>query len=131
MKHDHSIEPHEWLTKAEHELAAAQTLFQQDGFSDTVTVHCHQTAEKALKAALLFLKTDFPFTHDLTVLVQLCREKNDSFSELQDVVIALSPLYVEQRYPFIDVEPYTQDELKHFLSAAEQIYQFVQTVVKQ
>lgn len=130
MKHDHSNEPREWLTKAEHELAAAQTLFQEDGFADTIAVHYHQTAEKALKAALLSLKIDFPFTHDLTILLQLCTNKNDSFLELKETAITLSPLYIEQRYPFMDVEPYSHEELKHFLSAAQQIFQFVQIVLQ-
>lgn len=125
MKPEHSNEPDEWLEKAAHELDAAEKLFQQDGFPDTISVHCHQTAEKALKAALLSFSADFPFIHDLTILLQLCTEKNNSFSEIEDLVIALAPLYIQQRYPFMEQEPYSDEEIEYFLMAARQVYEFV------
>lgn len=37
----HSTEPQEWLSKAYHDLDAAQKLFAEEGFPDTIAIHCH------------------------------------------------------------------------------------------
>ena len=37
--------------------------------------HAHQTVEKALKVALIFLQIDFQRTHDLNVLQDLLPER--------------------------------------------------------
>lgn len=125
MKFNNSKEPKEWLNKAYHDLIAAKTLFEQDGFPDTITVHCHQTAEKALKSALLKLGVDYPFTHDLSLLVKLCIKHDKKFKNIHEASIKLSPLYEEERYPFVEQESYTNKELQNFIQLAEKIYNFV------
>lgn len=45
---------------------------------------------------------------------------------MQDTAIALSPLYEEERYPFIETGVYSDEELKMFLEQAEQLYRFVE-----
>ncbi|MFA4873640.1 MAG: HEPN domain-containing protein [Patescibacteria group bacterium] len=96
--HD-SKEPFEWLEKARHDCVAAVKLLEYGGHADTIAVHCHQAAEKALKAALLGMGIDYPFTHDLTLLVQLCIDQDDSFGVLRDAMVRLAPLYERERYP--------------------------------
>ncbi len=130
MKHKNSQEPQEWLEKAHHDLVAAKNLFKQDGFPDTIAVHCHQTAEKALKGALLWLGIDYPFTHDLSLLIKLCCDKDNAFKNITDVAIKLSPLYEEERYPFAEEEPYTDEELEDFIALAENIYNFIKERIK-
>lgn len=122
MKHHDNKEPLEWLEKAWHDLDAAKKLLQEDGFPDTITFHCHQVAEKSLKGALLWLGVDYPFTHDLTLLIQHCIQKDVDFQDLQDYAIQLSPLYEEQRYPYSEAEIFTQKELQQFITSADKIY---------
>ncbi len=122
-----SNEPREWLEKAQHDLIAAQTLLEHGGHGDTIAVHCHQAAEKSLKAALLGIGIDYPFTHDLLLLLQLCIEKDVSFGVLKDIGMHLSPLYEKERYPFMGTEEsYTFQELQGFVHMAQEAVEFVQ-----
>lgn len=120
-------EPQEWLEKARHDLVAARKLLEHGGHADTIAVHCHQAAEKALKAALLGMGVDYPFTHDITLLLQLCIEKDVSFGVLKEMGLHLSPLYEKERYPFMGTEEsYTAQELQGFVRMAQEVVEFVQ-----
>jgi HEPN domain-containing protein len=44
-----------WLTKAQHDLAAARKLSDEpDSYLDTAIYHCQQAAEKVIKGFLVF-----------------------------------------------------------------------------
>jgi HEPN domain-containing protein len=89
----------ELLERAADDLAAAHTLFAAQSVSDAmIGFHCQQTVEKALKAVLADRGTDFPFTHDLGLLVELCREAGDFVPESLAGVDALTPFGVRLRY---------------------------------
>lgn len=122
-----SKEPLEWLEKARHELMAARKLLEHGGHADTIVVHCHQAAEKSLKAALLGMGVDYPFTHDLSLLIQLCVERDVSFDTLRDSAIRLAPLYDKERYPFLgSEESYTVEELHEFVRMTQAVVEFVE-----
>lgn len=49
-----------WLTKAQHDLAAAEVLSQSVlSLLDTAIYHCQQAAEKSLKGYLVFCDQEF------------------------------------------------------------------------
>lgn len=61
-----------WLAIAQRDLDSAKRLLTGDPpYRDTAAYHCHQSAEKALKAFLTAAAILFPKTHDLTALVKL------------------------------------------------------------
>ncbi|HEV8580939.1 MAG TPA: HEPN domain-containing protein [Thermoanaerobaculia bacterium] len=64
----------EWVAKAENDLTnAAHTLkLGASCPTDTACFHAQQCVEKYLKALLVAEGTDFPKTHDLEALVDLC-----------------------------------------------------------
>lgn len=63
------------LSLAKEDLAAAEALDQAERVSDApVGFHAQQAVEKALKAALASRDRDFPFTHDIGLLMQLCQD---------------------------------------------------------
>ncbi|MDE0427106.1 MAG: HEPN domain-containing protein [Candidatus Poribacteria bacterium] len=65
-----------WLRHAEEDLTTAETLLGHPHVPPRqVCWHAHQAAEKALKAALIFLQIDFRRTHDLNVLRDLLPER--------------------------------------------------------
>ena len=130
MKHKDSKEPREWLEKAYHDLDAARKLYEQDGFPDTIALHCHQAAEKSLKGGLLWLDVEYPFTHDLNILLQLCLEKDKEFTQLSKAIENLLPLYEEQRYPFDEQEPYSDQELEDYINSTAKIQAFVKEKLK-
>lgn len=67
--------PGDLLALAREDLAAAEALDRAERVSDApVGFHAQQAVEKALKAAIANRDQDFPFTHDLGLLMQLCQD---------------------------------------------------------
>lgn len=63
------------LDLAREDLAAAQALDKAEGVSDSKSgFNAQQAVEKALKAALARQGEDFPFTHDIALLIELCED---------------------------------------------------------
>jgi len=95
-----------WLRKAQSDLVAMDTLLNA-GSLDAAAFHAQQAAEKYIKAFLLNADAEFPYTHNLERLVEICRDVDPSFEELADVVESLTPYAVELRY---DAEFWPSDE---------------------
>jgi HEPN domain-containing protein len=67
--------PGDLLSLAREDLAAAEALDRAERVSDApVGFHAQQAVEKALKAAIASCDQDFPFTHDIGLLMQLCQD---------------------------------------------------------
>lgn len=67
--------PGDLLTLAREDLIAAEALENDERVSDSsVGFHAQQAVEKALKAAISSRGLEFPFTHDLGLLMQLCED---------------------------------------------------------
>ncbi len=91
--------PKDWLTHAKSDLKLAKLGLRQDVLSEQICFHAQQTVEKSLKAVLLFLHIDFPFTHDLEELLDTFEHAGISIpSEFLEVGV-LTPYAVETRYP--------------------------------
>ncbi len=86
-----------WLRKARSdEVAFAASL--NAGAFDAACFHAQQAVEKYLKAFLLHHRKEFPFTHNLAKLVEICAATEPSFRTLIDAVAPLTPYAVELRY---------------------------------
>ena len=67
--------PGDLLSLAREDLAAAEALDRAERVSDApVGFHGQQAVEKALKAVIASRDQDFPFTHDIGLLMQLCQD---------------------------------------------------------
>lgn len=67
--------PGDLLSLAREDLAAAEALDGAERVSDApVGFHAQQAVEKAFKAAIASRDQDFPFTHDIGLLMQLCQD---------------------------------------------------------
>jgi HEPN domain-containing protein len=88
-----------WLRFAHEDLSGAETLLGQSGaYPRHVCWLAQQSAEKTLKAGLIFLQIEFPFTHDLDRLRELLPEGWRIKSELPRLY-SLSVWAIEARYP--------------------------------
>ncbi len=89
-----------WFKKAENDILNAEnTIKMGNPPCDTICFHAQQFAEKYLKGFLTFHKIDFPKTHSLEDLVELCKQVvPDIETELENIEI-LSSYGVEVRYP--------------------------------
>ena len=88
---------HGWVRKAESDLVALDASLGAGAF-DAACFHAQQAAEKYVKAFLIYSDLDFPFSHNLFKLTELCRDSDPSFQVLLPVVQPLTPYAVELRY---------------------------------
>jgi HEPN domain-containing protein len=63
-----------------------------------VGFHAQQAVEKALKAAIAGRDRDFPFTHDLGLLMQLCQDAGLELPGSLNEVDRLTPYAAAIRY---------------------------------
>jgi HEPN domain-containing protein len=97
--------PGDLLALAREDFISADALEKDERISDSpVGFHAQQAVEKALKAALASRDLEFPFTHDLGVLMQLCEDAG--FELPADLADAdrLTPYAAALRYGLGDPE---------------------------
>ena len=98
-----------WLRHAEEDLTTAETLLRQPHVPPRQACwFAHQAAEKALKAVLIFLQTDFQRTHDLNVLRDLLPERWQLKTTLPNLK-NLNRWAIEARYPEDGQDPTETD----------------------
>lgn len=91
--------PGDLLALAREDLAAAEALDRAERVSDApVGFHAQQAVEKALKAAIASRDQDFPFTHDIGLLMQLCQDAGLEFPVDLTEADRLTPYAAAIRY---------------------------------
>lgn len=108
----------EWAAHADDDLRVAQhTLTIHENCPHwLVAYHAQQCAEKYFKAFLVLRGIDFPFTHNIARLLELCSEHADWTESLRDAE-ELSPYAITARYPGDD-EPVTEPEARRAVEIA-------------
>lgn len=86
-----------WLRKARSDEVAMEASLSA-GALDAACFHAQQAAEKYLKAFLVYAGIEFPLTHNLVKLVELCAGSDSAFRSLTRVAATLVPYAVEVRY---------------------------------
>jgi len=115
----------QWLVKARNDLLSAEQLFSTaPPLLDTTVYHCHQVAEKALKAFLTYKEIPFQRIHHLTVLVEQGMEVDPTFETLLDIADILTPYAVAFRYPGDVLEPEYADVVEA-LEISREVLTFV------
>ena len=82
-----------------------------------VAYHAQQCAEKYLKAYLVLHRIDFPHTHRILLLLELCPGKETWEMDLMDAE-ELTPFAVSARYPGED-EVVTESEAQRSIEISE------------
>ncbi|MBA3807261.1 MAG: HEPN domain-containing protein [Solirubrobacterales bacterium] len=78
---------------------AARSLLPVAGVADSILgFHCQQAVEKSLKAAIASRGVEFPYTHDLAGLLELCERSGLKVPGALDGVDRLAPYGVHMRY---------------------------------
>jgi len=115
----------QWLHIADRNLAAANKCMEgEDILTDSVCFNCQQAAEKHLKAFLTFHQIEFPKTHSMITLINLCAIKDNSFKDILEEANLLTDYAVEIRYPDDWYEP-TMEETKQAFVVVQKIKKMV------
>ena len=89
-----------WFKKAENDLFATKHLIEiHDAPYDICCFHAQQAAEKYLKSYLVSKNIEFPKTHDLKKLIELCLQFNVKFENVFKIAKRLTEFGVTPRYP--------------------------------
>lgn len=119
-----------WLRYGDDDLRLARHgLKLQNGPNHLIAYHAQQCAEKHLKAYLVLRGVDFPFTHNIARLLELCSEQGSWADSLREAEV-LTPFAVTTRYPG-GIEEVTRGEARHAIRIAEQVRQVVRQVLTQ
>jgi HEPN domain-containing protein len=120
----------EWLAYADDDLRVARhTLSMEPNCPFRLVAYfAQQSAEKYLKAYLVSKKVEFPYTHDIGSLLDICAGFTDwkeSLAEAED----LSAYSSSTRYPFIDRQV-VKEEALHAIELAESVGRAVREALK-
>lgn len=112
----------QWLIHADEDLCMAvhaMTLQAGEPPYRLIAYHAQQCAEKCLKAFLVCCRVDFPYTHNISTLLELCGEYGDWAGELQDAE-RLTLYSITTRYPGED-EEVSRAEATQAVEIAQQV----------
>src|ERR687884_324068 len=94
-----TTDPLAWVDRAEEDYALARSALRRKiPLTYGATFHAQQCAEKYLKALLVAKKQEFPKTHDLTALRNLCQQNSIVIPVDQNLLRQLTAYAVQVRY---------------------------------
>ncbi|MFQ5353219.1 MAG: HEPN domain-containing protein [Candidatus Binatia bacterium] len=119
----------EWAAHADDDMRVAEhTLTLPDECPyRLVAYHAQQCAEKYLKAFLVLRGIDFPFTHNIARLLELCSEHAGWADAIKDAE-ELTPFAITARYPGDD-EPVSELEARRAIEIATHVRDTVRTAL--
>jgi HEPN domain-containing protein len=91
-----------FLEKAQQDLVASGKWLADVDISDEIIgFHIQQAIEKSIKAVLLYRKIDYPRTHNLRLLIHLCRGNNIEVPSEFSQADVFNRFAVEWRYDLL------------------------------
>ncbi len=110
----------QWLTKAEDDFDAAETLLAQRRLLWIVAFHAQQAAEKYIKAFLTEHQIEFPKTHRMEELLSLVARRDPKLADSLFPAAALNPYGADIRYPG-DIPDLTLETASQALNRAAEV----------
>ncbi len=118
----------EWLRRARDDLALARLVEDERISPEILVFHAQQAAEKAVKALLVAQQVEFPHTHSLDTLFNLCQAAGVQVSpEIADTH-TLTRYAVATRYPG-EVEAITRHEAWQASEQAAEVLAWVEGLI--
>ena len=91
-------DPREWLNRARSSLAIAKNRVP-DVYLEDLCYEAQQAAEKAIKAVMIARNIDFPYVHNVALLLSMLEEHGISIPNTVRRAARLTPYAVDTRYP--------------------------------
>ena len=120
-----------WIKLADDDLCIASDALKYGSRKPyhLIAYHAQQCAEKCLKGYLVCHGEDFPYTHNIRRLLQLC-EKHAKWPQDLKNAEELTPYAITTRYPGEDMEV-TEGEANKAIEIARRVRNRVRTELKQ
>ncbi len=129
MKRQDSDNYKDWFKKADEDLRAAKVLFRDGGFMDTVGYHIHQAIEKYLKGFLLYNKQDYPFIHNLIILLRECGKYDKGILDYSEECEKVNAYFIESKYPIDPPQDYPKNVMKQSIAGTEFLVKYIRKIV--
>jgi len=121
-------DPEEWINRAKSNLARAR-YNKPEIYLEDLCFDAQQATEKAIKAVLINLNVEYPYTHDLTALLTKISREGVRVPEEIKKAGALTDYAVESRYPS-PAESVTEEEYKEAVSVAETVLNWAASAIE-
>lgn len=120
-----------WISHAEEDLRLAQHGLKLKSSCPyrLIAYHAQQCAEKYIKAFLVYHKIDFPYTHNISRLLELCAEKADWTEKIKEAE-ELAPFAITTRYPG-EYEEVTKENVVRAIKIAKSVKRTVRAALAQ
>ncbi len=118
--------PKEWLGRAKSDLILAKNKIKGVIYED-LCFHAQQTAEKSIKAVLIYYKIPFPKTHSISVLLKLLPNSIILPEEIRKST-DLTFYATTARYP-ADIKKLTSTEWKKCVEKAMNVYVWAEKII--
>ena len=130
------LQAQRWLKQSEYDLKQAQKSLDDKSFS-YACFFAEQSAQKSMKAFLIFKGWRFVNIHSIAELLKEAGKIDETFVPLIDSGKRLDLHYLASRYPDAVPEPaipfdlYVEDEAKDAISIAEKIFELSKKTIEQ
>ena len=123
-------DPREWMRRANNNLLRATTLIPGADIFEDMCFDAQQAAEKAIKARLIALDVEFPYTHDIKELLQCLETAGDTIPDDVRAATMLTEYASVTRYPWCGA-PVTEEKYQAAVQAATATVRWVETLLIQ
>ena len=117
----------DWFERGNDDLRTAAILREANGSPNAICFHAQQAVEKSLKALLTLRSAAYPFTHDLSELVELVMPLCPALAPYEDRIINLTPFAVTVRYYGVD-NP-SLEEARAAFQLAREVHQLLKDYI--
>jgi HEPN domain-containing protein len=116
----------EWLRRANADLVLAELIDDDRIAPEILAYHAQQSAEKAIKSLLVKRQIEFPFTHVIGVLLDLCQNAGFKLDENLGESTGLTRYAVATRYPG-EIDLITREEAREAARLARIVMMWVES----
>lgn len=118
----------QWVGYADEDLRLARhAIDMEEPPCRLISYHAQQCAEKYFKSYLVLHGIDFPYTHNISRLLELCVESGADVDNLRDAE-ELTPYAITARYPG-EAEDVAPEEAARAVEVAELVRQVVRRIL--
>ena len=117
-------DPREWLNRARSNLAMARNRVP-DAYLEDLCFEAQQAAEKAIKAVMISHEIDFPYVHNLALLLSMLEEDGETIPNQVRRATRLTPYAVDTRYPGLS-NPVEEQEYVDAVEIAETVVRWAE-----
>jgi HEPN domain-containing protein len=116
---------YQWVAYAEADYKAANALLKlSDSSYHIAAFHAQQCAEKYLKGFLVLCGIKFPYTHNISTLLELCADQGTDWDKTLEDAEILTDYALTARYPGED-EPVLYEDALEAIELAAKVRQTV------